>query len=227
RKELPDHLVPVRVQAVDRLPFREDGAIDRGALVRAGASLPRTGPGLSDRAVTHLERAILECFGRSLARSDLGVHDDFFAAGGTSLTAARLVGALADAVGVPVPLKTLFQHPTVAELAAALRQSDNRSGRRPALQDAEEDQLLPAEITPSGPARSWPAACAFLTGATGFVGSHLLANLLQAGFAKVVCLVRGDSGEACLDRLRRQAARYSLPTGFARVVVLRRDLPEP
>jgi thioester reductase-like protein len=184
---------------------------------------PRTGA--PSGASGQLERALLECFSRSLERADLGIHDDFFEAGGTSLAAARLSGALADAVGAPVPLKLLFQHPTVAALARALAGAG--AGSRTAVQQAELDQVLPGDITPAGPPRPGPARRALLTGATGFIGAHLLAELLAAGLEQVYCLVRGADAAECADRLRGDLARYALPVDLDRVTVVPGRLDAP
>jgi thioester reductase-like protein len=223
RRELPAHLVPARIIALPRLARARDGSTDTVALAALAA---RAEPGAASTPRTHVERALLDCFTHSLDRGDLGIYDDFFASGGTSLAAARLTSALSDAVGVPVPLKMLFQHPTVAELAAALDGDRVRTGRGTALQDALSDQVLPPDIRPAGPPRD-RRETVFLTGATGFVGSQLLAQLLSAGIRRVWCLVRGEDEQACRDRLLATLARYSLEVDADRIGVLRGDLTKP
>jgi thioester reductase-like protein len=180
---------------------------------------------------THVERTLLDCFAQSLDRADLGVYDDFFASGGTSLTAARLTAALGEAVGGPVPLKTFFQHPTVAELAAALDGERIRSGHGTALDQAKSDQVLADGLRPAGNPRAGTLSArpetAFLTGATGFVGSHVLARLLATGIPRVRCLVRGEDEPACRERLLASLARYRLDVDAGRIEVLRGDLTQP
>ena len=212
---------PMSALALPELPARTPTAVTPAP---ATVPAPRAGEPPAE-ALGHLERALLESFSRSLERTDLGIHDDFFEAGGTSLAAARLSGALADAVGAPVPLKLMFQHPTVAGLAQALAGAG--AGTRTAVQQAELDQVLPADITPSGPPRPGPARRALLTGATGFIGAHLLAELLTAGTEEVFCLVRGANAAECTDRLRGDLARYALPVDLDRVTVVPGRLDAP
>ncbi|GAB1823417.1 amino acid adenylation domain-containing protein [Herbidospora sp. RD11066] len=69
---------------------------------------------------TPAERRIARIFGEVVGVDDVGADDDFFALGGRSLLAPRAAALLSAAFGVPVPVRTLFAHPTVAGLAAAI-----------------------------------------------------------------------------------------------------------
>lgn len=224
---LPAALVPATILPLARLARRRDGSLDTTALLAravgalrdvAGDEPTLTGPR------THAERALLDCFTGALDCAGMTIYDDFFASGGTSLAAARLVGPLSDAVGVQVPLKLLFQHPSVAELAAALE--GEFTGRLTALEAAAQDQHLPTDIT-VGATRAGPARTALLTGATGFVGSHLLAALLDRGLTRVTCLVRGTDDTHSRRRLAERLALYSLEIDWDRVDVVCGDLEQP
>jgi thioester reductase-like protein len=229
RRELPAHLTPARIIALPRLPRGRDGGPDPAALAALAARLDPEAVATAPR--TQVERTLLDCFAQSLDRADLGIYDDFFASGGTSLTAARLTAALGEALGAPVPLKTLFQHSTVAELAAALDGERIRSGHGTALEQAKSDQVLAGDLRPAGKPRAGAPGgrpqTAFLTGATGFVGSQVLARLLAAGIPRVRCLVRGEDESACRERLLASLARYCLDVDADRVEVLRGDLTQP
>ncbi|MCC7258911.1 MAG: hypothetical protein IT486_11130, partial [Gammaproteobacteria bacterium] len=82
-------------------------------------------------ARTALERRLAELWCAVLGRAAVGLHEDFFALGGHSLLATRLIARIRDAFGLEVPLLALFEHPTVAGLAARLA-----SGRDPAATGA-------------------------------------------------------------------------------------------
>ena len=225
-EQLPRAQRPADLVALSRLPRRRDGQLDTAALL-SRASAPDASAGTEASGPrNHVERALLDCFSESLDYAGLSIYDDFFACGGTSLAAARLAGAVSDAVGVHVPLKLLFQHPSVAELAEALESDGEVSGRLTALQAAAQDQVLPDDIVVTRQ-RTGPARTVFLTGATGFVGSHLLVQLLERGTERVTCLVRGTDPEHCRHRLVERLELYALHADLGRVDVVHGDLEEP
>jgi len=117
RESLPDYMVPAQFVRCVELPHTPSGKIDRARLPDPGAPAP------AERHVTardELEARIAAAWSEALAREPIGVHDNFFALGGSSLVAVRLVALLRHR-GVPVALRDLFAHPSVAALAALLR----------------------------------------------------------------------------------------------------------
>ncbi|MFE6923181.1 amino acid adenylation domain-containing protein [Nocardia sp. NPDC057663] len=114
-KILPAYMVPAAVTVLDALPLNASGKLDRKAL---------PAPHFTARAFrapsTEQERLVAALFGEVLGRTDIGADDDFFALGGNSLIATKLVARLGAATGGRVAVRTLFETPTVAGLAAAL-----------------------------------------------------------------------------------------------------------
>ena len=109
---LPGYMIPTVFVMLDRFPLNPNGKIDR-------ARLPE--PGLPERAVrvpeTPTERELLAIWAEVLGRDDLGVEDNFFAAGGASVSAMR-IAARARARGLMLTPAQMFQHQTVAAQAA-------------------------------------------------------------------------------------------------------------
>ncbi|MEV7052334.1 amino acid adenylation domain-containing protein [Streptomyces anulatus] len=103
---LPEYLVPSRVVRQESLPVTVNGKLDRAALAAAA-----TGADTADRSVRGL-------FAAALGMTEVGEDDDFFALGGHSLSAGRLVAALRAEYGVDVSIGAVFTHPTPAALAA-------------------------------------------------------------------------------------------------------------
>jgi len=131
REKLPDYMVPSAFVVLDAFPLTPNGKVDRKALpapksVRSGEGDPTATPG------DVVEELLAAIWAQVLERDRVGVHDDFFALGGHSLLAVQAVSRIRDVLGLEIPLRQLFEHPTVADLARAMRSADPESA--PALQ---------------------------------------------------------------------------------------------
>lgn len=116
---LPDYMVPEAFVTLEALPRTPNGKVDRRALPPVadwGAAGGSTGaPPRTDR-----ERAVAAVWEDVLGIREIGVDHDFFELGGHSLLATRVSVRLRSALAIDVPVRALFEHPTVAALAAAL-----------------------------------------------------------------------------------------------------------
>jgi hypothetical protein len=117
---LPDHMVPNLVMTIDAVPRTPTGKVDRTALpapvwapTRTRVVAPRDDV---ERRLAMIWRDVLS-LGPAV---ELGVHDDFFALGGHSLTAAQLLARVRAQLSVHLPLATLFAAPTIAGLAVSI-----------------------------------------------------------------------------------------------------------
>jgi amino acid adenylation domain-containing protein len=128
REKLPDYMVPAWFTFLPALPLTAGGKVDRRAL----PAPERTGgePGAAPRTPT--EELLAAIFGEVLELAAVGVNDSFFALGGHSLLATRLVSRVRGAFGVELPLRALFDGPTVAGLAAAVDAALRGGGGLPA-----------------------------------------------------------------------------------------------
>ncbi|ACR31379.1 non-ribosomal peptide synthetase [Burkholderia glumae] len=116
-QQLPAHMVPAALAVLDRMPLMHNGKVDRAALPAVEAA-PADGPRAAPR--NEAERALLAWWGAVLNRDDLGIDDDFFAAGGDSILSLQLI-AKARAQGWLITPRQVFEQPTVARLAAVMR----------------------------------------------------------------------------------------------------------
>ena len=116
---LPVHLVPAVIVGLPELPTTASGKLNRGALP-APVSAVTT---VSAPARTDLERRLTAIWQDVLQLQKVGVHDNFFDVGGTSLALATVHAQVTDLIGRRLPVVTLYEHPTIASLAGHLTAS--------------------------------------------------------------------------------------------------------
>jgi acyl carrier protein len=125
KHHLPGYMVPSGFVVLEALPLTPNGKVDRRALPAPDTSKPDlslffVGPRNS------VEEVLAAIWAEVLKLERVDVHDDFFALGGHSLLALRVVSRIRNAFDVNIPLRTLFDLPTVASLAAAITQAQSK-----------------------------------------------------------------------------------------------------
>ncbi|MEX1118676.1 MAG: amino acid adenylation domain-containing protein [Terrimicrobiaceae bacterium] len=116
---LPEYSIPNTFVVLDHLPLGSNGKVDRMTLAQStGVELAFGGEDAPAR--TELERRLVGIWQEILNKERVGIHDDFFALGGHSLQAARLVAEIEKLVGHRLSIAALFQSPTIASLVRRL-----------------------------------------------------------------------------------------------------------
>jgi amino acid adenylation domain-containing protein/non-ribosomal peptide synthase protein (TIGR01720 family) len=119
QERMPPWMVPALVLTVSGLPLTPNGKVDRRALEALAAEARPEPTGEEAPPRTGLERRLAEVWAEILRLDRVGIHDNFFALGGDSLLAIQ-TASRAGRAGIPVTLRQLFTHQTVAELAEAV-----------------------------------------------------------------------------------------------------------
>jgi amino acid adenylation domain-containing protein len=113
---LPDYMVPAWFVRLESLPLTTNGKVDRARL-----PLPvMPGVARDERPLTAIEQRVVDMWREVLGVGHVGVDDEFFAAGGHSLAAMRVLSRIRDAFDVDLPLDVMFVSPTPASVAAAI-----------------------------------------------------------------------------------------------------------
>ncbi|HVR95695.1 MAG TPA: non-ribosomal peptide synthase/polyketide synthase, partial [Thermoanaerobaculia bacterium] len=184
RSELPEYMVPADLVRLDALPLTPSGKLDRRALPepQGGTETEHAAP------ADPVEELLTGIWAEVLGRGRVGVRDDFFALGGHSLLATQVVSRVRQVLGVELPLRQLFEAPTVAGFARAVRNAAGlpaappigpapRGGDLP-LSFAQQRLWLLDQLQPGNPAYNMPLAMR--------LSGELPAGLLARIFAEIV-----------------------------------------
>lgn len=139
---LPHYMIPGMFVILDQLPLTSNGKIDRRALPDPMLSTPDT----TDYFVAPrnpTEELLAHLWMQILKREQVGIHDNFFTLGGHSLLATQLAARIRDTFKVELPLRTIFESPTVAALARRFLLLSNDHGSHILLEPASRERELP------------------------------------------------------------------------------------
>jgi len=140
---VPDHMVPSTFEVLAALPLTPNGKIDRRALALREAAPARFVQGGAPR--TPVEQGLAEIWAGVLGLRRVGIHEDFFERGGHSLLATRVIGQVRRTFDVELPLRALFESPTVARLAERVEAA--RHGARPSAPLVRADRARPLPLS--------------------------------------------------------------------------------
>ena len=121
RESLPDYLVPARYVFLPALPLTPNGKIDRLALPDPGRTRPELSVPLRTPG-TPLEGTLAGIWAAALGLDEVGIDDDFLELGGDSLRAMQVVTRVQETCRIEVPVRALFEAPSVARMALAIVQ---------------------------------------------------------------------------------------------------------
>lgn len=232
-KRVPGFMIPAEFVALHQIPRTPDGDLNRRAL-----TCPTT-RALPAEPFTPIQIGLSHLWSRILRRNQVGLDDDFFALGGNSLLAAEMLARARVMFGIGPgyvrPLtRSLLRDATLRAFAEATHDARagklNATGLDPYAADLAHDAELDHPVHPHLITEtSWRRPVnVLLTGATGFFGIHLLAELLTATEATVYCLVRARDEAHATGRIEQAASRYAVGgLDLSRVAPIPGDLARP
>ncbi|MBO1057381.1 MAG: amino acid adenylation domain-containing protein [Dolichospermum sp. JUN01] len=216
KQKLPNYMIPTAFVMLEALPLTTNGKVDRRALPAPSHEIDLTNFVLPN---TPTQKLIADIWSSVLGTTQLGIHNNFFDMGGNSLRAMQVMSLLRETLQIDLPLRYLFENPTVAELAAGFDSllTSQRDNITTSSLDLTAEAVLDASIhirkdviyNVSTDDKNKPQRI-FLTGVTGFLGSHLLYELLQQTQADIYCLIRATDFEQAQQKLQSQLKFYQL-----------------
>ena len=237
-ENLPSYMIPATILQVPAIPLTSAGKVDRQALLgvmagEAGSSvlsLSDTDGQFRTPPQNATEKRISEVWAELLGRPLVAREDHFFASGGNSLKAIAVIGRLRREFECRV--NDLYEHPVLADFARVCRPRPDHlramveaaraaweegGGSQADSRKAEEEILSPQRVLyetridavlHGDLAARRPYRHVLLTGATGYLGSYLLRELLADNALKVTALVRGADDQSARARLGLALADY-------------------
>ena len=143
-RNLPEYMVPVEFAWLEELPSTPTGKVDRQSLVMPAHGTSEPGRRLAPRDELELKLTLI--WQELLGRRPIAVDENFFKLGGNSLLAVRLMVAVEGSLGVRLPLSSIFETPTIAELARFVRHgslTDEQSPATPPIVPVPRESPLP------------------------------------------------------------------------------------
>lgn len=218
-KKLPDYMIPVYFVPLDQLPLTRNNKINRNAL-----PIPETKPRyttqiyeapktLTEKGLANIWAEILRITNIGLGENvGVGINDNFFENGGDSLHITKLMLRVKDYYGVDLSFSNFLADPTIKNLA-------NMIDNKPCLENKQlileigKDIILPKNIQSCLVSQTKSIELTkkniFLTGSTGFLGSHILFDLIKSG-AKVYCLIRSSNEQQAKIKLKKILENYKI-----------------
>jgi amino acid adenylation domain-containing protein/thioester reductase-like protein len=210
---LPKYMVPSQIHFLDSMPLTYNGKIDRKRLAESQHK-----PSISVTDVTEPIDADEEII-RTIWCDVLGLdgcrpEDSFFDCGGDSLLAVALVHDIERAFSVSLGAQEVYAHPTMGGLTEAVRTAASGTRTDGIRSDAghriEQDLHLVDDMEPVALGEPLRGESVLVTGASGFVGVHLLAELLARNAGDVTVLQRGGDAAASEQRIVEILKYYRL-----------------
>lgn len=211
KSKLTNYMIPAAIMQIDKMPLNASGKIDKNALPEVTAAKRRHGRKSSPKK--ELEKELCELFKDVLKADEYYPDDDFFEMGGTSLSASKIVMTLMSK-GYKVQYQDMFENPTPEMLAEFIEGTGHSEASEEKDSDSQDvrsvypEQLKFNTLEYAGDVVREPLGTVLLTGAVGFLGIHILRELLERDEGDIICLIRRGSFATPERRLRSMLIYY-------------------
>lgn len=205
-KMLPRYMVPHVFTHMETMPMTSSGKINRNALPEIALENIESRT-VYEAPVTDTEKRLCEIMEETLNAENVGLNDDFFELGGDSLKAIELVSK-AHQDGIYFNLQNVFDYPTINLLCKLLIEGEKPSYSYKVTDFDRIHSLISGNVSRGFVPQKVGTGDLLLTGATGFLGIHILAEYLKMETGTVYCLVRGNDERDIVLRLKKLLQFY-------------------
>ena len=210
QKYLTPYMVPSVLMQLPELPLTNNGKVNRRALPEPEYTAENKN---YVKPRTELQRKLCEIFEMALGVEQIGIEDDFFENGGTSLSASKVAMKCMSA-GIQITYADLFEYKTPLELERHIQKLQGGSAAAGGNEEGSEGQSALEQVLGRNVAEHVDeiAPCALgnvlLTGANGFLGAHILKNMIDHGDNTIYCLMRKGKASTLEKRLKSMLVYY-------------------
>ena len=194
--KLPHYMLPSQFMFLEEFPLNTNGKIDRKQLI---ASLEKSSVANYVAPRNDFEKTLANIWAKCLGLEKVGIENNFFSIGGDSLGAIKIV-AIASKYGITLSAQSFYKYPTIKLLV------------KYAIDKKEISNINKINSIVRMPLRKSQISNiqgdVILVGATGFLGSHILYELIHKTDFKVYCLIRGKSEAHAKTRLKERLNYY-------------------
>ncbi|TBR56878.1 hypothetical protein B4U84_25835 [Westiellopsis prolifica IICB1] len=242
-QKLPDYMIPSSFVLMESFPLTQSGKVDRKKLPtpvqvkseHETVSTLLSASILPDQRLSTTESVIAAIWSEVFELEQVGIHDNFFELGGHSLLAIKLINRISNKLSVELTVPNLIENPTIAQIAQVVARAQQAESKDEycfdKAVDLKAEAVLDSTIQFQGSLNKEiiEPKSIFLTGATGFIGSYLLAELLQKTNSDIYCLVRcphNDYGKQRIEKYLKSSFLWNTDYSF-RIIPVLGDLAKP
>ncbi|MEE1178294.1 MAG: thioester reductase domain-containing protein [Paludibacteraceae bacterium] len=224
RHHLPKWMIPGHIELIQRLPKVTSGKVDYSAL--SVMELKNFSMQPEENYLSDKEEIVAKIMADILKISRVNPNENFFDLGADSLDTLLLIARLQNEVKINITLDQLKHHATPFAICSMSSQGKSMAMFSKELADDWKFNLIPQFVSDQSNGNT-----VFITGATGFLGAHILAELIEREDYRnrdIVCLVRCASSDHGVERIRETFSRYNLNAlNLGRVKIISGDLVLP
>lgn len=210
QKYLTPYMVPSVLMQLPELPLTNNGKVNKRALPEPEYTVENKN---YVKPQTELQRKLCEIFEMALGVEQIGIEDDFFENGGTSLSASKVAMKCMSA-GIQVSYADLFDYKTPLDLERHICEMQYKSSETDGNKESQEGQDSLGRVlsrnVPGCVDEIKPSALGnvLLTGANGFLGAHILKNMIDNEDNVIYCLIRKGKAASPEKRLKNMLVYY-------------------